>query len=185
MLRHVAEMTETFAIEPAAGSDAAQIAAIYAHYVLNGTATFETAPPSAAEIEGRIARLGETGLPWLVAKDRGTVLGYAYAAPFHSRAAYRYTCEDSIYIDRRRVGQGLGTALLAALLDAGVEAGMRQMVALIAGTEPASLALHERFGFVRCGELKSVGRKHGQWLDVIHMQRALGAGNATAPREEP
>jgi phosphinothricin acetyltransferase len=178
-------MTAPFVIAPATPDDAAGIAAIYAHHVLHGTATFETVPPGKAEIAARMARLREAGLPWLVAKERGEVLGYAYAAQFHARPAYRFTCENSIYIDRRRIGRGLGTALLGALLDASAQAGMRQMIALIAGTEPASLALHERFGFARCGELKSVGRKHGQWLDVIYMQRALGAGAATAPREEP
>jgi L-amino acid N-acyltransferase YncA len=185
MLRHVAAMAATFTISPASSADAGAVAAIYAHHVLHGTATFETAVPDATEIAARMAKLHEAKLPWLVARRDGEVLGYAYAAPFHSRAAYHYTCEDSIYIDHRHLGQGLGKALLGALLDASAAAGMRQMIALIAGTEPASLALHERFGFARCGELKSVGRKHGTWLDVIYMQRALGAGDITAPRREP
>lgn len=178
-------MTAAFAIAPASLDDAAAVAAIYDHHVIHGTATFETVPPDAAEIASRMEKLREAKLPWLIARQDREVLGYAYAAPYHSRAAYRFTCEDSIYIDRRYLGRGLGTALLGSLLDAAAAAGMRQMVALIAGTEPASLALHRRFGFVQVGELKSVGRKHGKWLDVIHMQRSLGAGDLTAPGREP
>lgn len=175
-----------FQIRPASADDAAAIAAIYAHHVIHGTATFEIEPPDAAEIAARMARVRAAGLPWLVALDpAGAVIGYAYASAFHARAAYGRTCEDAIYIAHDRLGQGLGKALLAALLEACTAAGQRQMIALIAGTEPASVALHARAGFVEAGRLASVGRKHGQWLDVIYMQRALGPGGETPPEREP
>lgn len=179
-------MTSAHRIEPATPADAPDIARLYAHHVLSGTATFEIAPPDATEIAARIAKVAAAGMPWLVARDAdGALLGYAYAAPFHTRAAYRHTAENTIYIRHDRLGQGLGTALLEALLAACEASGLRQVVALIAGTEPASAALHAKAGFVEVGRLKSVGRKHGQWIDVLQMQRALGEGDASPPASEP
>jgi L-amino acid N-acyltransferase YncA len=178
-------MTAAYSIEPATSADAAAIAGIYAHHVLHGTATFEIRPPDAAEIAVRMERQRKAGMPWLVARDTdGTVLGYAYAGAFHARAAYRNTCENAIYIRHDRLGQGIGTALLAALLEACEAAGLRQVIALIAGTEPASIALHAKAGFVEVGRLRSVGRKHRQWIDVIYMQRALGEGDGAPPQNE-
>lgn len=184
-------MSASFHIESVAPGDAVEIAALYAHHVLHGTATFEVEPPAAAEIAVRMEKLRAAGMPWLVAREAdgngadGTLLGYAYAGPFHSRAAYRHTAESTIYIRHDRLGRGIGTALLAALLRACEAAGLRQVVALIAGTEPASIALHAKAGFAEVGRLRSVGRKHGQWLDVLYMQRALGAGERTPPEAEP
>ncbi len=173
-------------IVPAIPADAAEIAAVYAHHVRHGTATFEVEPPDAAEIAARMAKVTSAGMPWLVARDAdGELLGYAYATPFHARAAYRDTCENAIYIAHDRLGQGIGSALMAALLAACAAAGLRQMIALIAGTEPASMALHTKAGFVEAGRLASVGRKHGQWLDVVYMQRALGEGDQAPPAVEP
>jgi len=182
---HVPRMSDP-RIVPATPADAPAIAALYAHHVRHGTATFELDPPDAAEVAARMARLRGKGMPWLAAKDAGgALLGYAYAGPFHARAAYRHTCEDSIYVRHDRLGQGIGTALLAALLAACEAAGQRQVMALIAATEPASIALHAKAGFVEVGRLRSVGRKHGQWIDVVYMQRALGQGGATPPAAEP
>ena len=173
-------------ITPATPADAPEIAAIYAHHVLHGTASFETVPPDAAEIAARMRKVLDAGWPWLIARDTGgEAVGYAYAAQFNARAAYRYACENSIYLRHDRLGQGIGTRLLAALLDACERSGFRQVIAGIAGSEPASLALHARAGFVEVARLKSVGRKHGRWLDVLYLQRALGAGDATPPPEEP
>lgn len=179
-------MPPAFVIDRATEADAAAIAAIYAEHVLGSVASFEIDPPNEAEIRARMAKVASAGLPWLAARNPGgEVLGYAYAGLYHARPAYRLTCEDSIYIRDDLRGQGVGTSLLAALIEASEKAGMRQMVALIAGTEAASVALHERAGFRHCGRLEHVGRKFGQWLDVIHMQRALGPGSSTAPEEEP
>jgi phosphinothricin acetyltransferase len=179
-------MASVFVIDRATEGDAGAIAAIYREHVLGGVASFETVPPDEAEIRARMAKVSGAGLPWLAARGtKDELLGYAYAGLYHPRPAYRLTCEDSIYIRNDRRGQGIGTALLATLIQASEAAGMRQMVALIAGTEAASVALHERAGFRHCGRFESVGRKFGQWLDVIHMQRALGPGSSTAPGEEP
>ena len=132
-----------------------------------------------------MAKVLDAGWPWLGARDAAAELvGYAYAGQFHPRAAYRFACEDSIYIRHDRLGQGIGTALLAALLEASEACGFRQMVALIAASEPASVALHARAGFIEIGRLRSVGRKHGRWLDVLQMQRALGDGDASVPAGE-
>lgn len=178
-------MGQALRIESATAADADEIAAIYAHHVAHGTATWELEPPSADEMRTRIAKVLDLGWPYLVARsESGTILGYAYAGQLNPRAGYINTCENSIYIAHDHLGKGLGTALLTALLDACEAAGFRQMVALIAGTEPASIALHRRAGFVDCGGLKSVGRKHGQWLDLVYMQRALGAGDTSPPEGE-
>ncbi len=173
-------------IRPVDPADAAQIAAIYAHHVLHGTASYETVPPDAAEIGQRMARVLGHGWPWLVAEgEDGSLLGYAYATQFRDRAAYRYVCEDSIYIRNEARGQGVGKALLGALVAACAEAGFRQMVAVIGGAEPASAALHARLGFADAGRLSGIGRKQGRWLDTLYMQRSLGPGSSTPPPIEP
>ena len=173
-------------IAPATLADAPEIASIYAHHVLHGTASWEIIPPTADEMSGRLAKVLGEGWPWMVARDaQGTILGYAYAAQYNPRAGYRYACEDSIYLHRDALGRGIGTALLAALIEASEAWGFRQMIAGIAGSEPASVALHARAGFTEVARLRSMGRKHGQWLDVIYMQRALGPGDTTPPMEEP
>lgn len=173
-------------IDDATPADAAAIAELYAHHVLHGTATFETVPPDPAEMAARLAKVTGAGGPWLVARGAGgDVLGYAYAAQFRERAAYRYACENSIYIRDDARGQRIGTALMERLVPASAEAGFRQMIAVIAGTEPASIALHARFGFAHCGLLKAAGRKFGRWIDVVYMQAPLGEGDATPPPVEP
>lgn len=173
-------------IVPATLADAAEIASIYAHHVEHGTASWEIVPPDADEMAGRLAKVLGPGWPWLVARDNdGAMLGYAYAAQYNARAGYRYACEDSIYLRHDVLGRGIGTALLSALIAASEAWGFRQMIAGIAGSEPASVALHARAGFSEVARLKAVGRKHGQWLDVIYMQRALGPGDSTPPGREP
>ncbi len=170
---------------PARPSDAEAIAAIYAHHVLCGTATFDTVPRTLAETEAKVAQGLERGWPFLVAEHGDTVVGYAYATPFRDRPAYATTCENSIYIAADRRGQGIGKALLATLLEACEAAGFRQMIAVIGGGEPASVALHASLGFVHAGRMHAVGRKFGRWLDTIYMQRSLGAGDSAPPAREP
>jgi phosphinothricin acetyltransferase len=134
----------------------------------------------------RMAKVMGSGWPWLVARDAdGAMLGYAYASQFRDRAAYRYACENSIYIRDDQRGRGLGKALLAALIEASEQLGFRQMIAVIGGAEPASVALHAALGFTHTGTMRSIGRKHGRWLDTVYMQRELGAGDAAPPLEEP
>jgi phosphinothricin acetyltransferase len=167
-------MTAAIAIGPASPADAAPIAEIYAHHVVHGVATFELEPPDTSEIARRIAAVLDAGHPWLIARDAdGQVLGYAYTGAYHPRAAYRSTCEDSVYIRHDQIGKGIGTALLAALIERATAAGFRQMIALITGGVEPSIALHSRAGFAIAGQLTSVGYKHGRWLDVVLMQRAL------------
>lgn len=173
------------ALRRAGESDAAAIAEIYAHHVLHGTATFDTVPRTIGETRAKIAEHAARGWPFLVAESDGGVVGYAYASVFRDRPAYAATCEDSIYIAHDRRGQGVGSALLAALLVAAERAGFRQMIAVVGGGEPASVALHRRLGFVETGRMHAVGRKFGRWLDTVYLQIALGAGDSIPPEFEP
>ena len=181
----------TFSIAPAQLHHAADIAAIYAHHVAHGSASFETAAPDPAAMATRMAKVLDAGAPWLVALaadgalDGGALLGYAYASQFRDRPAYRLTCENSIYIRHDRRGEGLGKALLAALIEASSRAGFRQMIAVIGGGEPGSVALHTALGFAHAGRMRSIGRKHGRWLDTVYMQLPLGAGDSMPPEHEP
>ena len=179
-------MAEGYRIEPATLADAPAIAAIYAHHVLHGTASFEIAPPDDKEMAARMKKVAKQSAPWLVARDAaGEVLGYAYASRFRDRPAYRYACENSVYIRHDRRGEGIGRALLALLIVAAERAEFRQMIAVIGGAEPASQRLHAACGFVEAGRMHGVGRKAGQWLDTLYMQRALAQGDATPPDIEP
>jgi L-amino acid N-acyltransferase YncA len=162
--------------------DVPALAAIYAHHVLNGLASFEIMPPDQDEIalrrEGVLAR----GLPYLVAELDGRIAGYAYAAPYRTRPAYRFALEDSVYVDPSAARRGIGRALLAALIEACAVLGYRQMVAVIGDSgNAASIGLHAACGFVHAGILPSVGFKHGRWVDSVLMQRALGPGGAVPP----
>lgn len=178
-------MTQDITLDSASLTDASAIAGIYAHYVVGGTATFETEPPDAGEIARRIAGILEDGYPWLVARDAdGAVIGYAYASRFHPRVGYRYSCETSIYVKNGAQRRGIGTMLLNALIEQCERRGLRQAFAIIADTEPASVVLHARAGFRPCGTLEKAGRKHGKWIDVFFMQRTLGEGGDTPPLEE-
>jgi phosphinothricin acetyltransferase len=173
------------AIRPAQLADAVAVAAIYAHHVAHGTASFDTSPRSAAETAAKIAECRERGWPFLVAEDDGQVVGYAYATQFRDRPAYLSTCENSIYVFPTHVGKGVGSALLAALVAAAERAGFRQMIAVIGGAEPASVALHRKAGFVEAGRMRSVGRKFGRWLDTLYMQKTMGLGDTEGPESEP
>ncbi len=178
-------MTEQVAVRRAWPDDASATAAIYAHHVAHGTASFDTEPRSEADMAARIAECDRHGWPFLVAEAGGEVVGYAYATQFRDRPAYPSTCENSIYISPNHVGRGVGTLLLDALVKAAADAGFRQMVAVIGGAEPASVALHARAGFVEAGRMRSVGRKFGRWLDTLYMQLRLGAGDSAPPEIEP
>lgn len=171
----------TLSVRSATIGDAEAIAAIYAHHVLNGTATYEVVPPTEAETVEKIRMVTERGWPFLVACDGSAVVGYAYATQFRDRPAYAYACENSIYVAHDRRGGGIGKLLLKALLEAAKAYGFRQMVAVIGGGEPASVALHGACGFAQVGRLTGMGWKAGRWLDTVYMQVALGSGTTTAP----
>ena len=161
--------------------DAAGIAAIYAHHVLNGTASYELQPPSVDDTRAKIERIIGRGWPFLVAFDAGGVVAYAYAEQLRDRPAYRFTCENSIYVRADRLGRGIGKGLLVELCTRAEAFGFRQMIAVIGGAEPASVKLHESCGFETVGRLRSVGWKKGRWLDTVYMQRSLGEGVAGSP----
>jgi phosphinothricin acetyltransferase len=163
--------------------DLAAITAIYAHHVRFGLGSFEEVPPALAEIARRRAEILARRLPYLVAEGAGgAILGYAYAAPFRARAAYRLTLEDSIYVAHGEERRGVGRALLAALVERCSAEGYRQMVAVIGDSGNAgSISLHERLGFRHVGLLSDVGFKHGRWVDSVLMQRPLGEGGETMP----
>jgi len=169
-------------VRPSRDGDIGAIAAIYAHHVLHGVASFEEVPPPVEEIARRRGDILARGLPYLVAERSGCVVGYCYAGPFRPRIGYRYTLEDSIYIDAAAVGRGIGRLLLTPLLARCTELGYRQMIAVIGGSETLpSIRLHQALGFTQVGVFSAVGFKFGRWIDSVLMQRALGPGAATLP----
>ena len=178
-------LPDQLTIRAAEPRDAAATAAIYAHHVAHGTASFDTEPRSEADMAAKVGECSARGWPFLVAEAEGDVIGYAYATQFRDRPAYRSACENSIYIAPGHVGRGIGTLLLQALIVAATDAGFRQMIAVIGGAEPASVALHARAGFVEAGRMRAVGRKFGRWLDTLYMQRSLGLGDRQPPEVEP
>ena len=169
-------------IRDAVAADMAAMTAIYAQDVTEGTGTFELDPPDLGEMIRRHANILALGMPWIVAEVDGQVVGYAYAGPFRLRPAYRYSVEDSIYLDRDWRGRGLGRALLDELIARCETLGVRQMLGVIGDSaNQGSVALHRACGFDMVGTMKDVGWKFDAWRDVVIMQRALADGGATAP----
>jgi len=169
-------------LRPSTDADVPAIAAIYAHHVRTGLASFEIVPPTTEEIARRRLEVLKRGLPFLVAEVARTVVGYAYASPYRPRPAYRSTVEDSIYIHPDHARKGIGRLLLQELIALCEAQGYRQMVAVIgdSGNAP-SIGLHQSFGFEHAGTLRSVGFKFNRWVDTVLMQRRLGAGDTTSP----
>jgi phosphinothricin acetyltransferase len=156
--------------------DLPRVLAIYNHYVATSTVTFDEDPMSLAAMEGKADRIRELGLPFIVAEGGGQgVIGYAYATQWRPKAAYRHTVEFSIYLAADATGHGVGRALLGELLRRSGDAGIRQVIAVIAdeGAE-ASIALHRSFGFHEVGHLSGVGFKFDRWLGTTILQRSLG-----------
>jgi len=175
----------SFSIRDAALSDIPAITAIYRHAVLHGTASFELDPPDEAEMGQRLQAVLTPGYPYIVAEaEDGTIAGYAYANAFRTRPAYRWTVENSVYIDPAMQGRGIGKALMVDLLDRTEKAGFRQVIAVIGGSaHKASIRLHESLGFEMIGTFKGSGFKFGRWLDTVLMQKALNGGDDTLPDE--
>ena len=178
-------MTTIVKIRPTTRADAPAIAAIYAHHVAHGTASYDTEPRSDAATAALIADHHARGWPCLVAEIDRRIAGYAYASQYKPRAGYAWACEDSIYVGPAHQGRGVGKALLNALIVAAETAGFRAMVAVIGGAEPASIALHTACGFAHAGRLAGMGWKQDRWLDTVHMQRALGDGTNRPPGSAP
>lgn len=165
-------------IRPSQTGDMTQITAIYTHHVLHGTGTFEIEPPSELEMAQRRDDVLGKGLPYLVAVEGEQLLGYAYCNWFKPRPAYRFSAEDSIYLAPEAVGGGLGKALLAELCRQAEHAGVRKLIAVIGDSANlGSIGVHRSAGFAHVGTLASCGWKFDQWLDVVLMDKALGAGD--------
>jgi phosphinothricin acetyltransferase len=174
----------TLVVRRSSDADIAAISAIYADAVLHGTASFELEPPTEEDMTARRNALLLGDYPYLVAERDGSVVGYAYAGPYRTRPAYRFTVEDSVYVAPAAQGQGIGRALLAALIDASEGRGFRLMVAVIGDkASRGSIRLHEAAGFQHVGTFEPIGYKHGRWLATVLMQRVLGDGAATPPPE--
>lgn len=170
-------------IRPSRDEDLDAITRIYGHHVLHGTGTFETTPPSLADMTSRRADVLAKGLPWLVAEDNGQVLGFAYGNWFKPRPAYRFSVEDSIYMDPSAHRKGLGRALLAELLAVLERTGTRKVMAVIGDSANAgSIGVHKALGFEPVGVVQSCGWKFDRWLDIVLMQKTLGAGDSMPPQ---
>lgn len=171
-------------VRPAVEADAPALAAIYGHAVLHGFGTFEETPPTTAEMAARWRNIVDRGLPYVVGEDdAGRVLGYAYAGPFRPRPGYRFTVEDSVYVAPDAVGRGVGRAVLAEVLSACQALGLRQVLAVIGDSgNLASIALHRALGFADVGVSRGLGFRHGRWVDVVHMQKALNGGDTRPPQ---
>jgi len=171
-------------IRPSTPADLPAITAIYAWNVLNGTGTFELDAPDETEMARRRDDVLSKGLPWLVIVRDGTVLGYAYANHFRPRKAYRFCLEDSVYLAPDAKGQGLGRLLLTELLARCEAVGARQMLAVIGDSANlGSIGVHRTLGFEHIGVMKAAGWKFDQWRDVVIMQKALGQGQMTTPKD--
>lgn len=169
-------------VREATEADLEAMREIYAHHVAYGLGTFEEINPDAEDFAGRFAGVTRHHLPWLVAEIDRKLAGYAYAAPFRPRSAYRFTVEDSVYVAPDRVGQGVGRQLLSEVIARCEAMGLRAMFAYIGDSgNQASIGVHRSLGFEMAGVLRSAGFKHGRWADVVIMQRMLGEGDAETP----
>jgi L-amino acid N-acyltransferase YncA len=169
-------------IRPASEADVPAVTEIYQHAVLYGTATFELIPPDLTEMTRRFRSLMDGGYPYLVAALDGRAVGYAYAGPYRPRPAYRFTVENSVYLQPAIHRRGIGLTLLQRLIAECEARGYRQMIAVIGDSANAgSIGVHARCGFAMIGTHPNVGFKFGRWLDTVMMQRALGDGATTLP----
>jgi len=167
-------MTAEIRIRTAEASDIGAITEIYAHHVLHGTGSFEIEPPDVEEMTRRMAEIVSRGLPYLVAQSGMEIVGYAYAALYRTRIAYRFTLEDSVYVHHAYMGRGIGALLLKQLIVGCKKWGCRQLVAVIGDSEnTASVRVHEKLGFQHSGVLRAVGFKFDRWLDTVFMQLPL------------
>lgn len=160
-------------LRPYRPDDIPAVTKIYGHYVRETVITFETSAPDEAEMANRFAAVAGKGHPLLIGEMGGEVVGYAYASTYRPREAYRFTCEDSIYLAPAAIGQGIGGKMLARLIEDSSKAGLKQMLAVITAERENSIRLHARHGFRMIGRYEALGYKFDRWLDIVHMQRAL------------
>jgi phosphinothricin acetyltransferase len=159
-------------IRPATTADAAAICATYNPYVRDTVITFEQAPVTDVEMAQRI-REYTTNYPWLVSTVDGRVVAYAYASRWRTRAAYDYALESTVYVDRAHHGRGIAKPLYLELLRQLKTRGIHAVVGCIALPNAASVALHEKCGFVKVAHFPEVGRKFERWVDVGFWQATL------------
>ena len=172
-----------FSLRPATDADIASVLRIYGDHVAHGLASFEETAPTPDDMLARFHALTHRSFPYIVAERKGVILGFAYAGPYRTRSAYRFTIENSVYVARRAAGQGIGRALLSRLIQECEKGPWRQMIAIIGDSgNSASIALHESQGFRLVGTFRDVGFKHGRWVDTVLMQRDLTpARDAASP----
>lgn len=169
-------------IRSSTDQDVPAITAIYGHHVLHGTGTFETTPPTEADMAARRADVLAKGLPYLVAENEGKVVGFAYCQWFKPRPAYRFSAEDSIYLHPDAAGQRLGNKLLSELMQKAEAAGVRKLIAVIGDSgNVRSIGVHRALGFRHVGTISSCGWKFGRWLDIVLMEKSVGEGDRTPP----
>jgi L-amino acid N-acyltransferase YncA len=169
-------------VRSAALQDLPAIQSIYGYHVLHGLASFEEEAPPLQDMRRRFEDVTGRGLPYLVAEEKGEILGYGYCTLYRTRSAYRFTLEDSIYVKHGWQGKGIGKAVLGELIQRCEALNYRQIVAVIGDSaNAASIAVHASLGFVRAGNLRSSGYKFGRWVDSVLMQRPLGGGDMTPP----
>lgn len=167
-------MSAYTAIRDASPGDVEAIARIYAPYVVETLISFEEVAPSASEMLERFNAIKDKGLPYLVAVLENEVVGYSYASPFRPRTGYRFTVEGSVYVETGKTGRGIGKALMQALIERCEQGELKTMVAIVAGMNRVSIDMLIKLGFQECGVIRDVGRKHGQWIDDLFLQRDLG-----------
>jgi phosphinothricin acetyltransferase len=173
-------------LRPSTDADVPAVTAIYAHHVTHGTGTFETTAPTEADMAARRADVLAKGLPYLVAENGGKVVGFAYCNWFKPRPAYRFSAEDSIYLDPDAAGQRLGNKLLSELTRQAEAAGIRKLIAVIGDSNNVrSIGVHRAVGFRHVGTIESCGWKFGRWLDIVLMEKSLGEGSRSAPEAAP
>jgi phosphinothricin acetyltransferase len=154
-------------------SDVPAITAIYRHAVETTVATFDLEAPGEAFMAEKFGRLRDLGHPLIMAEQEGRCVGYAYASTYRPRPAYRYTCEDSVYVAPELQGRGIGSRLLGAVIEKSRAFGFKQMIAVITAERENSIRLHEKHGFAMIGRHPGLGYKFDRWLDIVHMQKSL------------
>jgi L-amino acid N-acyltransferase YncA len=170
-------------VRPSRDSDVEAMVSIYRRHIRRGVedSVDESGTPEPDDLRDRRKNLRSHRLPHLVATSAGDVIGYAYVVLFRKRPAYRYTVKHSIYIHHDHVGRGIGRRLLQELIDACAAQGFRQMIGYIDADNVASLAIHDKLGFSRVGQLPGVAYRFGRWSDTVMVQRSLGAGTTEPP----
>jgi len=160
-------------LRPYSSSDAPALSAIYGHYVKNSVVTFDIDVPDANQIEKKLSAISQMGHPLIIAEIGDEIVGFAYASYYRDRPAYRFTCENAIYLSPNHLGKGFGSRLLDELLKKSKQFGFKQMVAIITLGTANSIALHKKHGFEILGEFPDLGFKFDNWHGIVHMQKEL------------